>query len=437
MRIDASWAANIVNGALVGPPVVADGIGFDTRTLAAGQAFVALIGDSDGHQFLEDAARRGAAWALVARGRSIDSLTCVEVDDTLVALGLLGHACRQRLRHALGRVVGITGSAGKTTAKNFTAAVLAAGFPGAVAARASLNNDIGVPVTLVNAPEDAPAVVLEMGMRGFGEIERLCRLAQPDVGVVTIVGDAHSDRVGGIEGVTRAKSEIVSTLPPEGIAVLNFDDERVRTMASLHSGRTVTYGSSQSADICWVIESRNDDGCARVRFETSGARAHAQLSLPGDHMAVNAAAAVAVGIALGVALEISVGALADVVPEAGRVQWRSVGGLRVLDDSYNANSASMAAALHTIAAVSQTPKYAVLGAMAEIEDAENAHRHVADVARELGIEVLPLDTPLYGSAPLGVDDIVSRLRSASDAVVLVKGSRVARTERVIERLLAP
>lgn len=440
MRIEASWAASVVEGRLIGDDVAADGIAFDSRVVSPHEAFVALVADADGHDFVADAATRGAAWALVNSGRAVDVLPCVEVDDTLRALGLLGHQCRQRLTRARGRIVAVTGSAGKTTTKNFLHAVLSAGFPGTVAAQASLNNDIGVPVTLINAPEDAPAVVLEMGMRGFGEITRLCDIATPDISVVTNVGDAHSERVGGIDGVARAKSEIVSALSADGIAILNADDARVRAMASLHSGAVMTFGSVETCDVRWSIIERSVDGCARVRFvapsvQDDAGAADVQLPLPGDHMASNAAAAVTVGLALGMSLSDAVAALGDTRTEMGRVQWRTHGSMRILDDSYNANSTSMVAALQTLAAVQGGKRFAVLGAMAEVSDPVVAHHQVARLAIELGIDVLPLETDLYGSASLNVDQILDQLSPHRDAVVLVKGSRVSRTERVIDALL--
>lgn len=442
MRIEASWAASVVEGRLIGDDVAADGIAFDSRVVSPHQAFVALVGDADGHEFVADAAARGAAWALVGVGRAVDFLPCVEVDDTLRALAILGRRCRQRLTRANGRIVGVTGSAGKTTTKNFLHAVLSVGFPGAVSAQASLNNDIGVPVTLINAPEDAPAVVLEMGMRGFGEISRLCDIATPDISVVTNVGDAHSERVGGIDGVARAKGEIVSALSSNGIAILNADDDRVRAMASLHSGAVVTFGSVENADVRWSIIDRGVDGRATVRFAARSVDAasdvdvaEVELPLPGDHMASNAAAAVAVGLALGMPLSDAVTALRETREETGRVQWRTHGSLRILDDSYNANSTSMIAALRTLAAVQGAKRFAVLGAMAEVSDSVAAHQQIAQLAVDLGIDVLPLETDLYGSAPLDVERIVEHLASHRDAVVLVKGSRVSRTERVIDALL--
>lgn len=440
MRIEAEVVAQVTSGRLVashsGTTATSDGIWFDTRFLRAGQAFVAIVGDvNDGHDHLADAAAAGAPWALVGRGRAHPALVCIEVDDTLAALADVARHCRARLDATCGeRVVGITGSAGKTTTKDLVHAVLSRGFPGARASEDSLNNDIGLPVTLANVDEDCPAVVVEMGMRGVGEIDRLCRVARPSIAVVTIVGDAHSERVGGIDGVARAKGEIVSALDDAGTAVLNADDPRVAAMARLNRGRTVTYGSVPGADLTWSVVDRDESGRATVRFIHDNVVTTARVPFPGDHMASNAAAAVAVGLVCGMSLDACAAALDDAVAAPARVQWRDAGGFRVLDDSYNANSSSMMAALETLAATRSDGLVAVLGAMAEIDSPEAAHATVAARAGELGIEVVALETDLYGVPGLDLEGAVERVRALRPGAVLVKGSRASRTERIVESL---
>ena len=440
MRIDAEVVARLAAGRLVrsrsGASTESEGVWFDSRRLRPGQAFVAVRGDSgDGHDHLQSAADAGAPWALVEVGRSHPALPCVEVDDTLVALAHLAAHCRERLETSCGsRVVGITGSAGKTTTKDLIRSVLSRGFPGAGASENSLNNDIGLPVTLANVDDDCPALVVEMGMRGFGEIARLCRIARPSIAVVTIVGDAHSERVGGIDGVARAKSEIVEGLVPGGTAILNADDARVLAMSSLHSGRTLTYGASAASDVRFVIESRDGLGRATVSFAHGGAAAATQVPFPGDHMASNAAAAVAVGVACGMRLDECAAAIEGAVTSPGRVQWRRAGEIDVLDDSYNANSSSMMAALDTLASTGGAPLVAVLGAMAEIDDPVAAHAAVARRASELGIALIALETDLYGVNPVDVRGAADGVRASGAVAVLVKGSRASRTERVVAAL---
>ena len=438
MLITASEVALIAHGTLVGLDCEASGIAFDSRSLRLGQAFVALEGDADGHDFLQAAATAGAPFAIVQRGRSISALACVEVDDCDAALTALGRHCRDRLSGSLeGRVIGITGSVGKTSTKDLVLAVLRSKYASAHAPEKSLNNDIGVPVTVINAPDSCDALVLEMGMRGLGEIARLCDVGQPQIGVITEVGDAHSERVGGIDGVVRAKAELVHALPSPGVAIVNSDS--VNAMKTVHgiAAKVVTFGSSDTASVRWEIVSTDDRGCCTVRFTAGDESAVGAVPLPGIHMASNAASAVAVGITCGIGIMQCVEALSNAQSASQRMQWvAGQNGLRILDDSYNANPMSVAAALRTVAETSATKRFAVLGVMAEVLHSETAHREIASLCKQVGIELLALETNLYGTNPLSVDDIANALSQlGSDAVVLVKGSRVAATERVVHALM--
>jgi UDP-N-acetylmuramoyl-tripeptide--D-alanyl-D-alanine ligase len=438
MLITASEVALVAHGTLVGLDCEASGIAFDSRSLRLGQAFVALEGDADGHDFLQAAATAGAPFAIVQRGRSISALACVEVDDCDAALTALGRHCRDRLSGSLeGRVIGVTGSVGKTSTKDLVLAVLRSKYAGAHAPEKSLNNDIGVPVTIINAPDSCDALVLEMGMRGLGEIARLCDVGQPQIGVITEVGDAHSERVGGIDGVVRAKAELVHALPSSGVAIVNSDS--VNAMKTVHgiAARVVTFGSSETASVRWEIVSIDDRGCCTVRFAAGDESAVGAVPLPGIHMASNAASAVAVGITCGIGIMQCVEALSNAQSASQRMQWvAGQNGLRILDDSYNANPMSVAAALRTVAETSAKQRFAVLGVMAEVLHSEAAHREIASLCKQVGIELLALETDLYGTNPLSVDDIANALSQLdSDAVVLVKGSRVAATERVVHALM--
>ena len=438
MLITASEVAFVAHGTLVGLDCEASGIAFDSRSLRLGQAFVALGGDADGHDFLQAAATAGAPFAIVQRGRSISALACVEVDDCDAALTALGRHCRDRLSGSLeGRVIGITGSVGKTSTKDLVLAVLRSKYASAHAPEKSLNNDIGVPVTIINAPDSCDALVLEMGMRGLGEIARLCDVGQPQIGVITEVGDAHSERVGGIDGVVRAKAELVHALPSPGVAIVNSDS--VNAMKTVHgiAAKVVTFGSSETASVRWEIVSTDDRGCCTVRFAAGDESAVGAVPLPGIHMASNAASAVAVGITCGIGIMQCVEALSNAQSASQRMQWvAGQNGLRILDDSYNANPMSVAAALRTVAETSATKRFAVLGVMAEVLHSETAHREIASLCKQVGIELLALETNLYGTNPLSVDDIANALSQlGSDAVVLVKGSRVAATERVVHALM--
>ncbi len=438
MRITATDVALVANGTLIGPGVDANGISFDSRQIVPGSAFVAIVAQRDGHQFVADAVAGGASFLIVERGRSVDGVTCVEVDDTVAALAKIAAHCRQRFTDAGGQcVVGITGSVGKTTTKAFVAAVLARGFFRVHAAESSFNNDIGVPVSIINAPDGCEAMVLEMGMRGFGEIARLCEYAQPTIAVITVIGDAHSERVGGRDGIIRAKGELIEALDEDGIAVLNADDSGAMSLEDRCAGRVITYGGALSADVGYEITDRDDTGCATVDFSFDGETATTTLTLPGDHMASNAAAAVAVGIASAMLLAECVGGLNDVQGATGRMRWMtSRQGIRILDDSYNANTVSMTAALDTISLVPAVRRVAVLGAMAELSDMEESHRRIEMYALSLGIEVLPLETDLYGACALSMEEVMAALEElTSDDVVVVKGSRSSATQRVVAALL--
>ncbi len=437
MLITASEVALVAHGTLVGLDCEASGIAFDSRTLRQGQAFVALVGDADGHEYLRSAAAAGAPFAIVQKGKSIDALTCVEVDDCDAALTVLGRHCRERLSGSLaGRVIGITGSVGKTSTKDLVLAVLRSKYVNAHGPEKSLNNDIGVPVTIINAPDECDALVLEMGMRGLGEIARLCDVGQPQIGVITEVGDAHSERVGGIEGVVRAKAELVQSLPSSGVAIVNSDS--VNAMRTVHgiAAQVMTFGSSTTAAVRWEIVSSDERGCCTVRFTSGKESAVGLVPLPGIHMASNAASAVAVGVTCGIRITQCVQALSNAQSANQRMQWVSGrNGLRILDDSYNANPMSVAAALRTVAETSAKQRFAVLGVMAEVLHSDVAHREITSLCIQLGIELLALETDLYGTNALSITDIANTLgQRDSDAVVLVKGSRVAATERVVHVL---
>lgn len=271
MRIIASDVAHITGGRLVGTDCVAEGVSFDSRSIARGELFVAVVADRDGNEFLAAARDGGAAFALVSQGRAIEGLSCVEVDDTTIALAQLGRYYRAAMSSAVdGRVVGITGSAGKTSTKNLVRAVLSQKFNHVHAAAHSLNNDIGVPVTILNAPSDVDALVIEMGMRGFHEIERLCSIASPSIGVITNIGDAHGERVGGAEGIARAKGELVESLPSDGVAILNGDDEWLSVLRSRAACRVLTFGMAENSDLVWRVDSMDDFGVVTARFEFNG-----------------------------------------------------------------------------------------------------------------------------------------------------------------------
>jgi UDP-N-acetylmuramoyl-tripeptide--D-alanyl-D-alanine ligase len=437
MRITASEVALATHGQLIGPDISAHGIAFDSRALIDQQAFVAIPGARDGHDFLDDAFSNGAPFAIVTKGHAVEGKTCVEVSDTVAALAALGRHCRERLAGTVdGRVIGITGSVGKTSTKDLVRAVCGSEFMRTHAPDKSLNNDIGVPVTIINAPDDCDALIVEMGMRGFGEIARLCDIALPTIGVITAIGDAHGERVGGIKGVVRAKAELLNALSGTGTAIVNVDSELVMEAAKETKARHLTFGFSPSSDVRCEVIAADDRGSMTVRFSHGNDSATGVVPLIGNHMVTNAAAAVAAGITVGISLAQCVRALENVVSAPQRMRWMtSHAGMRILDDSYNANPLSMMAALETVGSIDASRRIAVLGLMAEVDDAAMAHSDIATACARMNIELLPLDTDMYGLPALSVDEVMEQLASFDESVVvLVKGSRVAATERIVQLL---
>ncbi|MEJ5256359.1 MAG: UDP-N-acetylmuramoyl-tripeptide--D-alanyl-D-alanine ligase [Acidimicrobiales bacterium] len=437
MRFLASEVANAVAGTLVGPDVVVDGAAIDSRELLGGELFVPIIGARDGHDFIAAALERGAAAYLTSR-TPVDATgagPAITVEDTAVALRALGELARSRLRPP---VVGITGSVGKTTTKDLLTAVLAHRYRTHASLR-SFNNELGVPLTLLNAPDGTEATVVEMGARGHGHIAELCEVARPTIGVVTTVELVHTEMFGDLESVAEAKAELVEALPADGVAVLNADNPFVADMAARTSAWVLTIGVKGEVRATGV----EVDGELRTRFELCSPWGSAEvvLGVRGAHNVHNALAAAAVGLACGVEVE----AVAEGLGQAEGSPWRmelrhGANGLAVLNDAYNAGPASMEAALHALARLEARRRIAVLGPMAELGDhQEAAHRRVAEVAAKLGIEVLAVGTDDYGvpSVP-DVDAAFERLGSLGEGdAVLVKGSRVAGLERLAQLLLAP
>jgi UDP-N-acetylmuramoyl-tripeptide--D-alanyl-D-alanine ligase len=429
MRIRASQAADAIGGTLVGVDVEWDGASFDTRSLRPGQLFVPLVADRDGHDFVDAAIAAGAAATLWSRPpATAPSLSALVVDDTAAALMDLASWARTRLDVT---VVGVTGSVGKTSTKDLVRAALSADRRVAANER-SFNNEQGLPVTILGAPDDAAVLVLEMGMRGFGEIRRLCDVARPDIGVVTAVAPSHTERVGGIDGVARAKAELVQALPRTGTAVLNADDERVRAMAALTDAAVLTFGRVGDADV--RITDLTLDALARPRFSvvTPWGTAVVELPISGAHMAGNAAAALAVAGVVGVGLDDAVDALQRTELSAMRMQVdRAAAGGLVINDAYNANPTSMAAALEALAAVDADRRIAVLGLMAELDDPLPAHLAVAARAEALGLRLVAVGTDRYGIDPVDVADVAAVIGPIGPrTAVLVKASRAVGLDRL-------
>jgi UDP-N-acetylmuramoyl-tripeptide--D-alanyl-D-alanine ligase len=407
---------------------------------------VALRAERDGHGWIDAAVRAGAGcllvdevWARSApRGRL--AVPLVVVADTREALAVIGRAARDRLDAT---VIGITGSVGKTSTKDLAAAALAVAKR-TTASEKSFNNELGVPLTLANAPVDSQAAVIEMGARGPGHITQLCQIARPEVAVVTAVVPAHIELFGTLDAIAEAKAELVEALPPEGTAILNGDDPRVRAMAPRTSADVLTYSTGgegvTAADV--VAEQVVLDEQLRPRFVARSAwgTATVRLRAHGVHQVGNALAALAVAGCCGVPIDAAADALAstDISPWRMELHYTPAGAA-VLNDAYNANPASMAAALEALAALPARRRVAVLGVMAELGPSSlEEHRAIAARADQLGLELLAVSTAAYGRPPVtGVDQAVAAIGplGRGDAV-LVKGSRVAGLETLAARLLA-
>jgi UDP-N-acetylmuramoyl-tripeptide--D-alanyl-D-alanine ligase len=432
MELHASRIAALTDGTLAGPDVVVSGANQDSRSLTPGQLFVPIMAERDGHEFIADALAAGASAYLSATGHH--GGTAVLVDDTEAALERLGGAVRAFLPD---RVVGITGSVGKTSTKDLTAAVLATTFATHANDR-SFNNDIGVPLTLLGAPEGTEAVVVEMGARNIGHIAKLCTIARPTIGLVTRVGAAHLELFGTIDDVAAAKGELVESLPRSGTAVLNAADHLVSAMDRRTAANVLRYGVGGEVRAS-AVELRADL-TSRFTLESPWGRVDVVLGARGRHNVDNALGAAAVGLVAGCDLA----AVAYALQGAKVSSWRmellhTPNGARVLNDAYNANPVSMRAALEALSHLPASRRFALLGPMAELgANAPFEHRRIGEEARAAGIHVISVGAPDYGGED--VDDLDAALAAMGelqpDDAVLVKGSRVAGLERLAAQLTA-
>jgi UDP-N-acetylmuramoyl-tripeptide--D-alanyl-D-alanine ligase len=455
MELSAADVATITGGTVVAgtPDARATSFAIDSRVVEAGACFVALVADRDGHDFVPDAFARGARVALVTDGRdhhAPDGTAVVRVPDAFAALAALGRTARDALGDVV--VVGITGSAGKTGTKDLAAAALAPGFA-LHASPGSYNNEAGVPLTLLAAPPGTEALVLEMGARAHGDIAALCAVAAPTVGVITNIGLAHAGPLGGREGVARAKGELVEALDASGTAVLDAGDAftpslLARTVASV----VLVSAGGADADVRATEVRLDAELRPRFRLTSPWGSGEVELAVRGAHQVVNASLAAAIALSHGVAFDDVVRGLAGVQPAPWRMEVaRSADGVVVLDDAYNANPSSMAAALEALARV-EVPgrRVAVLGEMRELgELSAPEHAALGDLVGETAVDVLvavgPETAPLAehartaGVAVTEVPDAATALDAVADYVhtgdaVLVKGSRAVGLELVATAL---
>lgn len=447
------------------------GCAVDSRLVVAGQMFLALPGEqTHGLRHASEALRAGATAIVVEDGEATEALrqtlaevklaaeaagtSLVSVESGRVALSRAAEEWRNRFSID---VIGVTGSVGKTTAKELIAAALGGAAAGCAATPGNANNEIGLPMSLLNLPDGTARYVAEMGMYVEGDIRALCTLARPRIGVVTAIDAVHAERAGDLDAIERGKGELVESLPPEGWAVLAADDLRVARLASRTAARSIFAGHATSADVRIVDAALEEaSGHTLITLQIRAETVRVDLPLFGLHFAKAAALAVAVADLCGIAPSDAAARLAAVQLPSGRATVRMMSGIRVIDDAYNAAPSSMAAALATLAAC-RPHRFAALGAMGELGAyAADAHIAVGHAAATSGLELLIV----FGAEADGIAEgaraggmpIEKIMRLSSDAAgitsavgllgdmagpgdtILVKASRSVELERLISGL---
>jgi UDP-N-acetylmuramoyl-tripeptide--D-alanyl-D-alanine ligase len=442
----------------------------DSRLAVPGSLFIALPGENaDGHEFVQDAFDHGAAYALIQKDMQaqfpqldlegdwqseLQSLSnklpvCIRVPDSLAALQKIAYFWRRRLHP---KVIGITGSVGKSTTKELVASVLSQRYS-TLKSPGNLNNEIGLPLTMLRMNEEHERAVLEMGFYVPGEIKFLCDMALPQVGVVTNIGTVHAERAGSIEAIARGKSELVHSLPasPEGVAILNYDDPLVREMAEQTQAEVIYYGLSSAADL-WAdeVEGLGLEGI-RFRIHYQDEEVHLRVPLIGRHSVHTALRAAAVGLSDGLTWQEIVEGLHSNQPQLRLVAVRASNGALILDDTYNASPQSTLAALNLLDEL-EGRKVAVLGDMLELGSYEwKGHEMVGIRTAEVVDELITLGERgrmiAAAAARAGLpNQLITELTSTQEAVeflrgrlssqdvVLVKGSRSMQMETIVAAL---
>jgi len=443
-----SEIANALGAQMVGEDVHVLSVGTDSRHIAKGQLFVAIKGDHfDGNNFAADAIAQGAA-AVIISDAEVKVSPAVLVEDSRIALGNLASYWRKKFSLP---VVAITGSNGKTTVKEMVAAILATSEEGVLATKGNLNNDIGMPLSLLNLRASHAYAVIEMGMNHLGEIRYLTNLACPQVALVNNAGVAHIGELGSREAIAQAKGEIYEGLADDGIAIINANDRFADYWKSLNQTRKVmTFGLDVEADVCAKYETQNNH--ISMQLKTPEGTVQLNLGLLGKHNASNALAASAVAVALGISNSKIVQGLHQFHGVQGRLNL--LAGYHdavVIDDTYNANPDSMHVAIDVLASQSSNQKNTlifVMGDMGELgADAESMHVEIGEYAKQKGITRLfsfgilsQLASTAFGADGQHFNSFASlvdavKASMSADACVLVKGSRFMKMERVVNAII--
>lgn len=446
-----SEIAKALNSPMRGADINVLSIGTDSRSIAKGQLFVGIKGENfDGNTYAFEALKQGAAAVLVSDANTQAS-PAVIVENTRLALGELSKYWRNKFDLPL---VAVTGSNGKTTVKEMITSILSAAKGKVLATRGNLNNDIGMPLTLLCMNENHNYAVIEMGMNHEGEIRYLTKIAQPNVALVNNAGTAHIGEVGSREAIARAKGEIFEGLTDDGIAVVNADDDFADYWKSLNKNRKIiTFGLNDKADVSANYQTQNNSSA--INLKTPSGEVQFNLNVLGEHNVHNALAASAVAVALGVSNADIASGLTKFNPVKGRLNWfEGVNGAVVIDDTYNANPDSMKAAIDVLASqktTQQSTQIFVMGDMAELgDDAPQMHAEIGAYARQKGIaqlfsfgEFSKLASTSFNGG-LGknaqhfdsLEALLDALRRGmrKDVTVLVKGSRFMKMERVVNQI---
>ena len=433
--------------------ILIDKVSTDSRTIKRGELFVALRGENfDGHNFVEAVATAGATGAIVDsnwKGNASNNFALIRAKDTLLAYQQLAANYRRSLKLS---VVAITGSNGKTSTKDFAAAVLARRFR-VTKTQGNFNNHVGLPRTILEATSQDEVAVWEIGMNHPGEVAVLAKIAAADVGIITNIGVAHIEFMGSREKIAEEKGALAEAIGAEGTVILNADDPFTKRIATRARGKVILAGTT--AGTIHASEINQSGGATDFTILEGAHRCRAQLPVPGLHMVQNALLAVAAGRVFGLSLEECAAGLVAAPLTKARLQVKEIRGVQFLDDSYNANTDSMKAALRTLVELdAEGQRIAVLGEMRELGDeSERGHREVGQMAAALKVDHLIA----IGNVAAGIADAAkqaglensSTVASTAEAaellagiaapgdLVLIKGSRLARTEQVIEAFRNP
>ncbi len=453
--LNAETISKMVNGRLeISSKIIVNQISIDTRTLEKGSLFVAIKGERfDGHDYIKQAVANGAAIVMVREGTNLpEKVPAIFVPDTLEALGKLAHEYRKLFKIP---VVAVTGSVGKTSTKEMIAAILAAKYK-VHKSKGNYNNDIGLPLSVLEMDDEHEVAVFEMGMRGFDEISALSKIVNPDIAVITNIGISHIERLGSRQNILKAKLEILDGMKDKGIVILNGDDELLSGLRGLLTQKTLFYGIDENQDIwAYDLSSSGEEG---VYFQVKTGENDMKLFIPapGIHNVHNALAGIAVAEALSMSeSEIRKG-LENFSGEQMRLSIKEKDGIKFINDSYNAAPSSMTAALDVLCEIAgEKRKWAVIGDMLELGDwAKEAHRKIGRLVSKSGIEYMVAIGSLAKWYVEGANEdpatktITKLFANASEAkpyiktlvqkgdVLLFKGSRIIKMDVLVQELLS-